>query len=352
MSKPIVILDTHWRTISELFSDNTFEQLNRHFEIIWAQNEPIPETLLEQSLSDAMALVAATPLVDKSMLAKASKLRCVIEVSGAFPDTIDYQACEKHKIEVLSCSPGFRRAVAEMGLAMALCGARGLFTEHEAFRRGSENWLDDNPDTDFTLFNARIGFIGFGQIARELYRLLNPFQPQIKAYDPWLDSESVRGFDVQLGSMEEVLQHSQCLFVVAAPTRDNQGLLDARALSMLQRNAMVIVLSRAHLVDFDALVAEATSGRLRVATDVFPEEPLARDHVIRRAPNALLSPHRAAAVVTGRQLIGDMILHDLQEILKGGPSRHLLKADMATVADLAGVGDASQVAAMASERTE
>jgi phosphoglycerate dehydrogenase-like enzyme len=40
-------------------------------------------------------------------------------------------------------------------------------------------------------------------------------------------------------------------------------------------------MSRAVVVDFDALTAAVRNGRLRVATDVFPEEPLAPDHPIR-----------------------------------------------------------------------
>ena len=45
---------------------------------------------------------------------KAPQLQTIIGVSGAFPDTVDYVACEKHGVEVLSCAPGFKESVAEM----------------------------------------------------------------------------------------------------------------------------------------------------------------------------------------------------------------------------------------------
>ena len=56
-----------------------------------------------------------------------------------------------------------------MTLAMMLGAGRGLVEEHEAFRRGDESWLDDRPETDFSLYRQTIGFIGFGQISRETH---------------------------------------------------------------------------------------------------------------------------------------------------------------------------------------
>ena len=130
--------------------------------------------------------IAASPVISEETLQSAPKLKAIIEVSGAFPDTIDYAACAERGVEVLSCSPGFRSAVAEMGLAMTLSATRGLVREHEAFRFGTERWLMDCADTDFTLFGAKVGFVGFGQIAQEMARLLAPFNVEISAFDPWL----------------------------------------------------------------------------------------------------------------------------------------------------------------------
>jgi phosphoglycerate dehydrogenase-like enzyme len=349
--KPVVIFDPHWRTVSELFSEPAYAEFSQQFDIVWGRDEPVPSDVLQHAWPDAFAYIAAEPVIDSALLAQAPSLRAVVEVSGAFPETIDYHACAQRGVEVLSCAPGFRNAVAEMGLAMALSAARGLITEHEAFRSGGERWLEDNSLTDFTLYGGHVGFVGFGQIARELTRLLAPFNAQIRAFDPWLSQDQVDQFNVELCSLEELASLSRCLFVTASPTRENQGLVSRQVLAALKDHSLVVVLSRAHLIDFDALADEAVSGRLRVATDVYPEEPLAATHPLRSTPNALLSPHRAAAVDRGRQLIGDMILHDLKAIEAGsGGGRQLATVNPDTIADLAGVGDASQVADMAATR--
>ena len=271
-------------------------------------------------------------------------------MSGAFPDTIDYAACFEAGIEVLSCAPGFRQSVAEMGLAMALAGARGLVAEHEAFRAGRENWLSDNAQTDFPLYGAEIGFIGFGQIAQELTRLLAPFKPRITAYDPWLPEAVAADYGVALQPLDAVLKAARCVFVTAIPTSENRHMLNASRLALLSDNALLILLSRAHLVDFDALEAELRTGRIRACIDVFPSEPVSPDAAIRQQGAAVLSPHRAAAVDRGRQLIGDMILSDLRAAKSGSAARQLSKASAATIEVLQGQGDAKKVAAMSKTR--
>ncbi len=344
-----VILDPHWRTIDELFSPDAQARL-RQFDVIWGKDDPIPETVLQQALPDADVLITATPKVSETTLAKAPNLKAVIEVSGAFPDTIDYSACAARGVEVLSCSPGFRSAVAEMGLAMTLGVTRGLVREHEAFRHGKERWLEDCVETDFTLFGAKIGFVGFGQIAQELTRLLAPFRPKASAYDPWLPEEVARNFDVQLMELDELAAGCQVLYVTAVPTVENKGLINSEVLAAMPDKAILVLLSRAHLVDFEAVMAEAISERLTIATDVFPSEPIEPDHPMRELPNVLLSPHRAAAVAGGRHMIGELILHDLVAIAEGSMERQLLRAALQKIKTLAGVGDARNVEAMASNR--
>lgn len=351
MSKPTLILDAHWRRIDELFSRQTMSALNAQLEIVWGRDTPIPDEVLEQALPRAFAYVAATPKVTTETLAKAPNLKLVAEVSGQFPDTIDYAACQTRGVEVLSCAPGFRQSVAEMGVAMALSLGRGLIREHEAFRQGDERWLDDCTSEDMTLFGASIGFVGYGSIAREIHRLLAPFAPKVTAYDPWLPDERAHEAGISLVDLGPLMESSRCLFITAAPTRDNRHLVDGPLLAKLPEKATVVLISRAHLVDFEALLAAAETGRIKAAIDVFPDEPVPANHPMRSCPNIVFSPHRAAAVEGGRQLIGDLLLKDLQLVLDGKMPQNFNRAANLDVSALAGVGDATAVKDMAEKRT-
>ncbi|MEM0950477.1 MAG: NAD(P)-dependent oxidoreductase [Pseudomonadota bacterium] len=339
--KPALILDNHFRKREELFRDGVFEELCGLCDIHGGRNEPMPREEIAELLPEAAFYVAALPELTREEVARATQLKATVEVAGAFRGGLDYAACFDRGIEVLSCSPGFRNSVAEMALAMALAGGRGLVEEHEAFRNGTERWLDDRDATDFSLYRQNVGFIGYGQISRETHRLMAPFEPRVMAYDPYL---SDAGPDVELTDLETLVSNCRVVVVAAVPSESTRGLLSADLIDRLQPSALVIVISRAWCADFPALMKAAAAARIRVATDVFPDEPLGPGDPIRTSRNVILSPHRAAAVPGGRHLIGDMILHDVIAILNGEPERHLKRADPAIVADL--VSTQAQMKAM------
>jgi len=223
MSKPVALLDPQWRRLDELFAQSDLDELGRLCDLVWAKQEPMPESLRREALNNATFYLSSLPIVDAAQLDSATNLRAVIELYGAFPDTVDYPACFARGVDVLATGPGMRRSVAEMAVAMALSGARGLVQEHELFRLGKEHWLNDNPQTDFSLYGQSIGFVGFGSIAKECCRLLAPFEPSVSVYDPWLDAKVADEFGTKMVGLEELAQTSRCFFVTAAPTKTNKG---------------------------------------------------------------------------------------------------------------------------------
>jgi len=78
-------------------------------------------------------------------------------------------------------------------------------------------------------------------------------------------------------TLEEVLTTSDFVFVVAAVTSRKQGFPRGGSLCRDEERAAFILLSRADVVDFDALIGgcRLRYNRLRRA-DVYPEEPLRR----------------------------------------------------------------------------
>lgn len=350
MSKPVALLDPQWRRLDELFAPSDLDELRRICDLVWAKNEPMPEGVRKEGLRKATFFLSASPTMDAAQLRAATKLRAIIELYGAFPDTIDYPACFARGVDVLATGPGMRRSVAEMAVAMALSGARGLVQEHELFRTGNEHWLNDNPQTDFTLYGERIGFVGFGSIAKECCRLLAPFEPSVSVYDPWLDSKVAEQFGVKMVSLEDLARTSRCFFVTAAPTKTNKGMVTKAIIDALPKAALLVLVARAHLIDFEALVAAAREGRIRAAIDVFPSEPIAENDPLRSIPNVILSPHRAAAVAGGRQLMGRLTVEDIKLMIAGKEPMNLQRARPEHVSDLAGVQHSKKLEDMAEER--
>ena len=119
--------------------------------------------------------------------------------------------------------------------------------------------------------------------------------------------------------------------MLAAVTDENEGFLGAEAFARMRPGAAFVLLSRAGVVDFDALVAAVQSGHIVAASDVFPEEPVPADHPVRSLQGFLRSAHRAGALDVAFKAMGDMVLEDMALLDRGLPPMRCKRAERETV---------------------
>ena len=89
--------------------------------------------------------------------------------------------------------------------------------------------------------------------------------------------------------------------------------------SRIPDGARLIIVSRAAVVDFDALLPHLTSGRIYAGVDVWPTEPIAADDPYRVVENVIISGHRAGGIPAAFTSIGDLVCDDLELIAAGLP---------------------------------
>ena len=326
MSKAKVIVDPNFRQMDEIFSPEDKTRLYDLADVVWGKDDPMPQDAFLEALPEAEAIICADWRYG-DVLDQAANLRAIFVVSGGFPLDLDYAYCYQHQIRVLSVAPAFARQVAEMCLGLALASTREIAAGDRDMRAGGERYLHESNKTAFMLYDQPVGIIGYGGIARALHPLLLPFNVEISVYDPWLGDGYLRRQGVEPVTLDRLMAESRVIFVLAAPTTENEAMLSRKYLDMLQANSVLVLASRAHVVDFDAMTEMVLAGRFKVATDVFPTEPLASDHPIRKAENAVLSAHRAGSVKEGLWEIGEMTLDDLEAVLRGLPPRRLQNAE-------------------------
>ena len=317
--KQKIILDPAFRKLDEIFEPTDLERLYDLADVIWGNDEPMPPAEFEQVKQEAFAIV--TGRWRHGDVAEMPKLRAILEVGGRHPSpqVLDYQTCFARGIRVLSCAPAFGPMVAEMALGMALAAARQIVKNHVLFTQGAEKWLHAGNVGTFTLYGQTVGFIGFGGLARCLKPLLAPFGCRILAYDPWLPQSYLASQGVTPVDLNTLLENSKTIFVLAIPSAENKALLDRERLAHIQPDAVFVLISRSHVVDFEALTEMVTAGRFRAAIDVFPQEPLPLDPPIRQAPNVILSAHLAGSVPKELRAIGRMVVNDIEAMLAGLP---------------------------------
>jgi phosphoglycerate dehydrogenase-like enzyme len=67
---------------------------------------------------------------------------------------------------------------------------------------------------------------------------------------------------------------------------------------------------------------------------VWPDEPIPRDHRARKTPNTLLQAHRAGNIPEIWPLMGEWVVDDLENVLRGLNPERCQRADLGTVTKL------------------
>lgn len=333
--RPSVIIDPHFRTMQEIFSTSARRRLSDAYDVVWARDEPMPTRAFRDAVADADAVVFGEWRHGSDGLARSSQLAALLEVAGGhLHESLDYEECLRRGIRVGSCAPAFADVVAEMSLALALDAARGVTAASQAVEHGVERWLHDGNTRNSTLVGATVGYVGCGGIARRLHHMLTPFRVTALGFDPPIPGNVLAAQGIAPTPIDAVFDRADVIFVLAAPTPSNEGLVSAPLLRRLRPHQVLVLTSRAHLVDFDALTSLVRAGRFKAAIDVYPEEPLPEDHPIRKADAAVCTPHIAGALPAALTLIGDMVVDDLLALAAGRPPSRLQYLDDSNVGGL------------------
>jgi len=329
--RPRILLCPAPRVVADIFSADELARLRALGELTIVDGAPFTDATFDAVAADTEIVIGQIDL-PRARLDRMPRLRAVFNVEGNFLPNIDYAHAFSRGVRVLNISPVFAEPVAETALGMAIDLARGISRSDRHFRQGTEQYgLAANREA-YSLFRQQIGFIGFGDLGRAIAPLLAPFGARVRAYDPWLPADYIASFGCTAATLDEVLRLSKVVFVVAGVTSQNQGFLGAAEFASMPRGAALVLVSRAGVVDFDAMLDAAESGHIRVATDVFPQEPLPAGHRARRGDNLLLSPHQAGAMDSALRQIGKRVVADAELVARGLPPVMCKPAQPETVA--------------------
>ncbi len=310
------------RQLDTIFTQEDLQRLMDTAEVLWGKDEEMPQEAWVQAKKEASILIGIPSYGVGDVDEKAAPhLKAIMEVGGGHPrrGTVDYETCFRRSIRVLSCAPAFAKMVAELALGHALAALRNIVDADRRMRRREEKWGWRGQADICTLYNASVGIIGYGNLARELRLLLAPFNCKLHAYDPWLPDTYLQQQGIIPMGLEALLQTCDVSFVLAIPTGENRELLTREKLEQIKSGAVLVLASRSHLVDFDALIELANAGKFRATIDVYPEEPPPSDHPVRDTENTVLTCHMAGAIDHALYNIGNMVTDDVEAIAAGLP---------------------------------
>lgn len=195
-------------------------------------------------------------------------------------------------IRLTNASLAFANAVAEHAMTLLLALNRRILESDRARERA--DWGRDSllPMLD-TVDGQTLVIVGFGAIGQATAKRAAAFGMQVVVVARTLPAV---GGDISAvyprDRLHDALKLADAVVVAIALAEETQGLIGADALAAMQPHARLINVARGPVVDEAALIQALSTGWLAGAgLDVFEQEPLPADSVLRRMPNVAITPH-------------------------------------------------------------
>lgn len=267
-------------------SSETLEMLERAgFDVV---TNPHGRKLTKEESLDLMSgfqgMIAGTEKIDREVLNHAKDLKYICRL-GTGMDNVDLEAAKELGIVVENTPDAHVKGVAEFTLAGILSLARHIHLADARLKHGT--W---KKHMGRLLEGKKIGLIGLGRVAKHLVRLLQPFEPQICAIDPYPDTEFGKKYDVKWVEKDELMEQSDIISLHIPYTPENDNYIDAREFGLMRENVMLINASRGGLVNEEELFSFLSRNQKAFAFfDTFRTEPYAGP--LTTLENVLLTPH-------------------------------------------------------------
>ncbi|MEP7194152.1 MAG: 2-hydroxyacid dehydrogenase [Actinomycetota bacterium] len=215
-------------------------------------------------------------------------------------------------------------STAELAVTLTLSSLRGI-PEFVA-AQGRSQWLPAQTRT--SLADRKVLILGYGGIGVAIARRLSGFEVKLTAV-----ASRARGGDELVASVHGIdelpalLPEHDVVILIVPLTEATNALVDRKFLASMRDGALLVNVSRGKVVDTDALVEAAASGRIRAALDVTDPEPLPADHPLWSTPGVLISPHTGGVTSAFEPRAVELLREQIAAFVGGRPLRNVVNAD-------------------------
>ena len=263
------------------------------------------------ALPGADAFVTEGLEIGPRELAAADRLK-IVQKHGVWLRNIDVPACGARGIKVMPLRRRGNMTAAEhifslmLGLARKLTTINKLITTERLTAAGYQPKFFDrrySPNANWarigglgSLHGGTLGIVGLGEIGREVALRAAAFGMRTVYFQRTRLSETdERELTVEYREFDRLLMESDwvCILVPGVPA--TRGLFNRERLAQMKPGARLINVSRADVVDRDALAAALMSGHLGgLGQDAFYDEPGRADDPLLDFDNVIITPRVAS----------------------------------------------------------
>lgn len=240
----------------------------------------------------------------------------VFSVYGVGFDAVDLDACRKRKVRLTNTPDVLIRDVANLGVAMMLCLARGVIGAATWVRKG--DWVrNGHYPLQCRVHGAKSGVLGLGRIGLAVARQPAGFNMEI-AYSDVKPRDHASDW-TYIEDPVALADYADCPYVTLADSDGTRSIVGRGVIEALGSEGMVINISRSSNIDEDVLPDALESSSLSFAEfNVFEGEPELNPRFL-KLDNVRLQPHHASGTVKTRKAMGRLVSDNLTAHLAGQP---------------------------------
>jgi phosphoglycerate dehydrogenase-like enzyme len=211
------------------------------------------------------------------------------------------------------------RPTAELAVTLLLAGMREL----PGFIASGSEW--DNHRTRGVV-GSRVLVVGHGGVGRAVTRMLAGFDAVVVpvASRPRTEPDGTRVHGV--AELPDLLPDVDAVVCTLPLAESTAGLFGADAFARMRDGAIFVNVGRGGVVDTDALLAEAESGRLTALLDVTDPEPLPAGHQLWQLPNVVITPHVGGNTDASHRFQAELLAEQVRRLLAGQEPRNIVRA--------------------------
>ena len=269
--------------------------------------------------ADAIMFTNTLPLTADAIARLPAGVR-VGATSSVGYDHIDVEAAKARGLFVTNTPDVLTECTADFAFMMLLAAARRAYEYDKIMRAGWRFRIGQGDLLGVRVTGKTLGILGMGRIGRAVAQRARGFDMTVRYH-----SRNRLPPEMELGaryyaSFHDMLPHCDFLSLHAPAGPVTDKIVDAEALALMPRGAVLVNVSRGGLVDEDALLDALTSGQLFAAgLDVFRSEP-DFDQRFAKLDNVILSPHIGSGSIETRNAMGFRALDNIAAVLAGkGP---------------------------------
>jgi len=202
-------------------------------------------------------------------------------------------------------------STAELTLALILASQRGIPDFVRAAEQGE--WA---PAFHASLADRTVLLVGYGGVGAAIETRLHAFEATVVRVARTARSDE-HGAIHAMDELPTLLPQADVVVIGVPLSESTTHLVDDAFLTLMRDGALLVNIARGPVADTDALLAHASSGRLRLALDVTDPEPLPQGHPLFALPNVLISPHVGGASTAMRPRMVRLICGQIERMQRG-----------------------------------